>query len=290
MSISTEEEQLNVEIEAELNDDVAEDIELDDDIDGEGEGEGEGEGDDLNPDILEAIASGNGSPMIPKARFDEATGALKDELRELTAKVAELEAQRQAEAATVGEPKDFAAKRAELREQYHDGTLDEEEYMDAREALMLEEAEFRAQSRVAAIQAEAKQAAAQNAWLDKFNGWASANADFMGNSIRSAMAVDLINRLSQDASLTDEQIFEQAEKELFEAFNWKNGEPAAPVNPHAQRNQRDATAQALAASAQRVAEGGMGERGRNAEIDMKSLDYNQWKRLSPEKQAELLGE
>ncbi len=304
-------EKLRSEIEEELGPSTKEalpDLEGDDEVDdtaggeaaanvGNGDGAGDGDAPD-DPELLDAVANGGAGMMIPKARFDEATGALKDDIRNLTAKYETLEAQRAAALAPLGDPKDWSGERKKLRDQLGAGEIDDDEYQDRRDALVREEAEYSALSKLAMAQQEAQKTAAEQAWVGKFNAWSGKNADFMGNGIRSQMAIDLINLLSQQPDLSDDEVFARAEKELFEAFNWtgKEGAPAAPApaaaptNPHARRDAIDAKAQAAASAAPRMAEGGVGERGRNAELDYKDVSYEQWKKLSPEKQKELLGE
>lgn len=250
-----------------------------------------------DPDLLDAVANGTGGPMIPKARFDEAQGVLKDEIKQLSEKLDATQAQYAAALAPLGEPKDFKAERAKLRDQLDNGDLEDDEYQEKRDELLVEEAEYKAQVKMALAHQQAEKTKNEQVWVGKFNAWSGKNSDFMGNTIRSQHAIDLINRLSQDPNLSDEEVFARAEKELFEAFNWQGAAAPAPTpapapapSPHAARNAADAKAQAAASATPRMAEGGMGERGRAAELDYKDVSYADWKKLSPEKQKELLGE
>lgn len=251
-----------------------------------GEGGGAETNDELDAEALAAVAGMADGPMIPKSRFDEATGKLKDRLDTVQSELESIKAQQQAALAPLPE-RNFDAERAILKKKFGDGELEDEEYQDQREALILEEAEHKAHARLMLAQAEQQRAASEQAWLGKFNAWAERNAEFMANGIRNDQAVALINRYSQDPNLTDEQVLEKAEKDLFEAFGWQpegSGAgkpeptpPPAPANPHAARDARDAAAQSRASVAPDPAAGGAGDRGRRAfpaMLDLKDKDFN----------------
>lgn len=241
---------------------------------------------EFDPKVLAAIAGGADAdgPMIPKSRFDEATGKLKDRLDTVQSELETIKSQQQAALSELPE-RDFDAERAELKDRLNSGEIDEDEYADARDALVLEQAEYKVQARLLLAQAERQRVATEQAWLGQFNDWAGRNADFMSNSIRSKQAVELINSLSQDPSLTDAQIFEKAEKELFEAFNWSGHEhesPAAGGSPHTSRNARDAQAIAAASAAPNPAAAGSGDRGRASFPGLTEAKDADWKRLPKE--------
>lgn len=242
---------------------------------------------ELNPDTLSEVAGLSEGPMIPKGRFDEATGKLKDRLDTVQSELETFKAQQQAALAPLPK-RDFAEERATIKQKFAAGDLDEDEYQDQREALILEEAEHKAHARLMLAQAEQQRVAAEQMWMSKFNAWADRNSEFMANEIRKDYAVMLVNRFSQDPSLTDEQVFEKAEKNLFEAFGWSANRakgdselpsqaPATPQNLHAVRDARDAAAQGRASVAPDPAAAGAGDRGRRAfpgVLDLKDKDFN----------------
>jgi hypothetical protein len=233
------------------------------------------------------------APMIPKARFDEVNGELKD----LKSRLESLEAQRQAVLAPIATDRDFAAEKKALQQRYDDGEIDISEYMDGREAIVIEEAKHAARVEGAVMSAELAKKNAQDAWDAAVNAWQTKHADFLANQVRRDIVEGLFEKLGADPNLTNEQLIAQVEKQAFEAFNYtppgagdeRQDTNPAPRSPHAARNAADAAAIAAAGSAPPTISGGLGDRGRTTGIDVMALKPGQFKNLPREKQAELLG-
>lgn len=258
---------------------------------GEGEGTdagaagtGEAAGDEINPDLLKAVAGeddGASGPMIPKARFDEVNGALK----ELRTKVDAMQQEREA-AAVKAQARDFAAEKAALRDARDNGDLTDDEYLDKRDALVIEEAEQRAAVKLTQLQAEQQRVQREQAWQQRITAWEAANADFLSNAIRRDAVERLMAKYGQDASLSDEALIARVEAEAFEAFGFAREvadatKAAAERDPHQSRNAKDAKAQARASSAPAFGSGSS-DRGRKSVPGMIGLGDKDWNNLPKE--------
>jgi hypothetical protein len=246
-----------------------------------------------DPALLEAVAAGGDTPFIPKARFDEATGQLKDDLRETRGRLEVLEAQQAAALAPLGDPKDYKAERNALKDKYDNGLLEDDEYTDAREALLIEEAEYKAHARFALAQAESQRISAQQAWETRRDAWMGKHSDMLSvDAIRTSVD-GFMQRAQKDpelSKLSDDALLAKAEehmnsevarlrKLLMGEPSDKSGDttPPAPADPHAARNAKDATAQAAASSVPDPAASGAGDRGRKTFPGVKGLadkDFN----------------
>ncbi len=232
-------------------------------------------GEELTPELLEAVAkigeSEPSGPMIPKARFDERTGELKDKLHDTEQRLAALEAQQKSFLTPPGE-RDFAAEKAALKSQYQEGGMLDDDYQDKRDALILEEAEHRALIRHAALEQQRVQQAAQLNWDSRLAAWKEDNAEFLSNGVRAGIVAQLLQQYGSDGSMSDADLLAKVEQEAYEAFNFAPKVAGAagaadvqpvtpPANPHADRNRRDAIAQAQASNAASLPSGGVGNRG-----------------------------
>lgn len=131
-------------------------------------------------------------------------------------------------------PKDFTAERSSLKDLYEKGDLDQDEYLDKREALTIEEAAFN--GRLAAWEttaAAAKTTAAASADAE-FNtvalDWEKRNADFIANPIRAEAMQKLVDQIDKENNytLTPAELFTRAERLAFEAFNYQPTTQAPP--------------------------------------------------------------
>lgn len=241
---------------------------------------------ELDKEDLAALAAGTDSdgPMIPKPRFDEATGKLKDEVRTLREELDSVKAQQRAATLPV-QSKDFAAARADLKAKLEASEIDDDQYEASRDALLLEEAEHRAVARLTLAQAEASRRAAEASWDAKQAAWAERNAKLLSiGSIDSSVRAFLENA---DPNLSDDELLNQAEAHMHaevdrlrsvllgDSAPTRQQEP--PTNPHVARNAADAFAQGRASSAPNPAAGGAGDRGRGSFpgiLDLKDKDFN----------------
>lgn len=169
---------------------------------------------------------------------DDATGdddkvdrkALNGVLNDLRITRDELKALKASQQAYTALPdaRDFKAERAALKEQWDAADLDTDEYNDARDSLVLEEAEHRAAVRFHSMQQQAAKDAATNEWSQSVTGWEKANADFLANPIRRKAVSDLLEAFDTDPNnkMTNEELLAKVQEQAFEAFNWQ-GAPAA---------------------------------------------------------------
>jgi hypothetical protein len=124
--------------------------------------------------------------------------------------------------------RDFDADLAENQRKFDDGEIDGAEFQKEFRTISKEEASFTARME---IWAENQRTAAEQAEAD-FNsvaaGWESKNAEFMSNPLRAQQmqaAIGAVN--AKTPGLSPAQLFDQAAKVAFEAFNWKVPEPVA---------------------------------------------------------------
>lgn len=276
-----------------------------DGADGDGGDGGEGE-DALDPELLRAVAGegDGGGPMIPKARFDEATGELKDRLRAVEETAAVQRAEREALLKPLGEPRDFAKERAELKERFNNGDdeLSLDDYLEAREQLTLEEAEYKARAAALHASAEAQRIAREQQWEERINKWSEANAELLGISV-IRQEVEAFLAGNDDQKISDDDLIKKLDEHVkatvgsFRKLFGGQPESAAAASaadtaadPHAERNKRDAAAAAAASAVPGVASGGVGERGKSAELDRGHLTREQWDKLPESEKQRLLGE
>ena len=254
-----------------------------------------------DPELLRAIAEEEDpSPMIPKPRFDEATGKLKDENRELRERLEALEA-RVAPSEPAAEPRDFAAEEAELRKRYEeDGEISDDELEAGLAAIRQSQIEHEIAAAKEAAKAEARaeferelaerqRASAEAAWQEKVSAWEAKNEEFLKNGWRRKIASDLFDQYGRDPSLSDEDLIAKVEAEAFEAANWGT---APQDTQHAARNMRDAVAQATASAVPSPSAAGVGNRGKRPGLpeNLVGIDdktFNQVdKMVSPEELAD----
>lgn len=222
------------------------------------------------------------------------------ELREL--RQSEREAKRELQelrekfAAPAEPERDFDAERAALKEKLENGDLDDDEYQEAKDALLVEQAEARAaarfeQQRQAQVRQQIEQQAQQQAqsWNQKIGAWVEQNQEFMANPIRADAIAGLIQKLGADPNIPDDDLLKQVESAAFDAFNWKAAATPAP-NKHAGRNAADAAAAAAASAAPPAITGGVGNRGTASGIDLASLKPGTFSSLPKADQERLLGE
>ena len=220
--------------------------------------------------------------MIPKARFDEVNG----ELRDLKARMEAFEEQQRQ--AAIPPARDFAAERAALKKSYaEDGEIDQETYLEAREAIAIAEAEARFNATLLHREQENARLQAQQSWQQRITSWQDANADFLANAIRRGAVESLLAQYGKDPSLDNDALLAKVEAEAFEAFNWgaapaAGGDPSVVVNLHAARNAADARAQAAASSAPSAAGAGSGDRGRKSFPGIQNISDADYKNLPPE--------
>lgn len=240
----------------------------------------------FDPELLRAVAADDDDgKMIPKPRFDEATGKLKDELR---AKTEEVEALRAKLPTTpAAEERDFAAEAEALTAQYDSGEIDDDEYRTQLRAVEREAG--RAEGRAAREQEFAAQQREQAAasWQASIKAWEAQHQEFLANGFRRNIVKTLLDEYGKDASLSDAELLAKVEAEAFEAANWikDNDAPAKPpapatpaANMHADRDARDARAIARASTAP-PAPGGAGNRGNRpglpaSLVGVKGRDYD----------------
>lgn len=148
-------------------------------------------------------------------------------------------------------PQDFAAARAALKQQYENGDdgMDQDAYLDAREKLVLEEAAFKGQlsaweSTTAALQTNA-QAAADAAFNAVALDWEKRNADFIANPLRQEAMQKMVDAIDKETGykLAPNELFAQAEKVAFEAFNYT---PKTVTSPEPTLTAEQIAANALA--------------------------------------------
>lgn len=248
-----------------------------------GEGQGGDESEQIDTELLKAVA-GEGdearAPMIPKARFDEVNG----ELKELRSRVDAMQQERVVADARA-QMRDFAAEKVALRHQRDGGELDDDEYLDKRDALVVEEAEQRALMKAVQFQQEQQREQSEQAWKQRIGEWESTNADFLANSIRRNAVASLLEEYSKDSSLSDADLLAKVEAEAFEAFGFArevaDATKAAGKDLHAARNAADAKAQANASTAPTFG-AGSSDRGRKAVPGLVGLGDADWKNVPKE--------
>lgn len=222
------------------------------------------------------------------------------ELREL--RQSEREAKRELQelrerfAAPAEPERDFDAERAALRAKLENGDIDDDQYQEAKDALLVEQAELRAvaryeQQRQAQVRQQIEQQAEQQAqsWNQKIGAWVEQNQEFMANPIRADAVAGLIQKLGADPNVTDDDLLKQVESAAFDAFNWTAAATPAP-NKHAGRNAADAAAAAAASAAPPAITGGVGNRVTASGIDLTSLKPGTFSSLPKADQERLLGE
>lgn len=232
---------------------------------------------------------------VDQRAFNGVLSDLRDTRKELSAAQRELQELREKFAEPPQVERDFDAEKAALKAKYDDGGLDDSQYEEAKEALLLEQAEARAlaklaQQQQAAAERQASSAAAeqQAAWDEKIGAWVSANKDFMSNPFRANAVRDLIGQLGQDVTLSDDELLAAVETAAFEAFNWQ-----APAKQHAARNAADAAAASKASATPPSLAAGVGVGGRGSGetgIDLGALKPGTFSKLPKAEQERLLGE
>lgn len=268
----------------ENGDDAAADPTATDEADAGGEPGSDGE--TATPSADPATTPEDEAKPIDAKAFNGVLTALRETREELKALKAS-----QAAPVAVPDARDFAAERAALKEQWNDGDLDTDAYNDARDALVLEEAEHRSAVRFHSMQQQAASEAATTQWQEKVTAWQTENADFLANPIRRKAVGELMAELEASGEkLTDEELLAKVQETAFDAFNWTAtpGAPAAPaVDQRAVANARAASA-ASAAPPSIAGRGGMGSRA--VDIDLEALKPGQFKDLPKDVQAALLEE
>lgn len=131
-------------------------------------------------------------------------------------------------------PKDFDAAKAELRKQYDDGDLSQDELTDKLVELGEEKAAWVAQKNTieqinAQRQAEAL-AADPNTFENVQARWVTQHADFMANPIRAKAMQDAVVLIDTQTGgkLSSQELLEKASKVAFEAYNYTPPTPAKP--------------------------------------------------------------
>jgi hypothetical protein len=203
-------------------------------------------------------------------------------------------------------PKDFTAERSSLKDLYEKGDLDQDEYLEKREALTIEEAAYT--GRLAAWEttaAAAKTTAAANAEAE-FNtvalDWEKRNADFIANPIRAEAMQKLVDQIDKENNfaLSPAELFTRAEKLAFEAFNYQ---PATPA-PASGKTPEQIAAEALAARKPDTSKvpGTLATAPQAASLDPNHASYaaidnlgiddleNTLARMTPEQQAKYLAD
>lgn len=238
------------------------------------------------------------SKPVDKRAFNGVLSELRDLRQSEREARRELQELREKFAAPPAPDRDFDAEKAELKAKFDNGDMLEDEYQEAREALILEQAEARAVAKLEAqskAQAEAAakavQAQSNQDWDAQMNAWVAANADFCANPLRVQALATLAQTIGADPKLTHEQVIAQMEKDAFEAFNWKRA-PAAAAD-HSARNAADAAAAAKASATPPPLSAGVGVGGRGSGetgVDLSSLKPGQFSKLPKAEQVRLLGE
>lgn len=216
-----------------------------------------------------------------------------NELRETREKLKLVEAKQGAFVAPEGEPRDFKAEREALKERWDNADLDTDEYNNARDTLVLEEAEYRATARFHALQAQSQVQAAKNSWDESVGAWEAANAEFMANPIRRKAVADLIVQLDTDPDnkLDDAALLAKVQETAFEAFNWTGKPATVPDVPVDTRMSAAARAAAAASAAPPAFAGGVGTGAVASKVDLEAAMTNPSK-FAGAKQAvtDVLGE
>lgn len=219
------------------------------------------------------------------------------------------EAARLAAEAAKAPPRDFKAERAALKEKYRNGTLDQDEYEDARDALADEEsAEREARIEAAATKKAADmldQRTAKQREDQQNEAFASARTSFLAepaNSIygTSVLAADALNKamqliFAQDPELAPTDLFAKANAEVRQAFGMTPAPtPKKETEQERVKRERGAQAALLAAQGGLAAlppAGGMGARGAGQQMDDEADDISraEWARLSQAERDRRLG-
>lgn len=257
---------------------------------GEPEGEGKAVGEDApKPDDDDA------KPVDQRA-FNGVLAELRELRQSEREAKRELQELREKFAAPAEPERDFDAERAALKEKLENGDIDDDQYQEAKDALLVEQAELRAvaryeQQRQAQVRQQIEQQAQQQAqsWNQKIGAWVEQNQDFMANPIRADAVAGLIQKLGADPNVTDDDLLKQVESAAFDAFNWTAAATPAP-NKHAGRNAADAAAAAAASAAPPAITGGVGNRVTASGIDLTSLKPGTFSSLPKADQERLLGE
>lgn len=132
-------------------------------------------------------------------------------------------------------PKDFAAARDDLKKQYEEGDLSMDDYLDKRDELTRDEATYISQKTFAEQTNQSKvtdaKADAEKAFDDVASAWQTKNADFVANPLRFKAMQEAIAEVdrSTNGTLPVDELFKQAEKIAFEAFNYT---PKTVVDPN----------------------------------------------------------
>lgn len=132
-------------------------------------------------------------------------------------------------------PQDFAAERAKLKTAYDNGEIDQDEYLDKRDAITVAEGAY--QGRLAAWETqvanaqETIKANAEAAFTAEAQAWEKRNADFMANPLRADMMQQAIAAVDKQTGykLSPAELFKKAEEVAFQAANYTP--PAATPAP-----------------------------------------------------------
>lgn len=237
----------------------------------------------------EAVVDEKTKPvMIPKPRLDEELAKNEDLRRRLSA----LEARDKARFEPLPD-RDFAAERKAIYKQYTDGDLELDERDEKLAELGALQSEHIATNRFVELQKSQQVIAAKDSWDSKALAWETKHADFLSNDIRKDAVQALITKLSP-SGLGDDELLAEVERQAFEAFGYKTAakepEPVVPVNPHAARNAADAKAIASASNTPSPLTGGTGDRSLDVGVDLNTMKLGDFKKLSKEQQAKMLGE
>lgn len=231
-----------------------------------------------------------GNPvMIPKARFDEATGALKDDLRNQTARVEALAAE--LAALKSGPPVDYGAEIRALDEAWNNDNFEgsHDEYIAQRDGLIVSRTEQVTREKFQEEQAQEAALREAQAWAEAANAFAKANPIYDGESAEfdaeelAALEATLQGVHARNPGASHAEKLAKAHK-IVEAIATAEGRRAAPqpVNPHASRNAADAKAQASASAAPDPSAAGTGDRGRQSFPGLKDLKDKEYNALPKE--------
>lgn len=119
-------------------------------------------------------------------------------------------------------PMDFKAALAAAQTQYDDGDLDGVQWQDKQREIILAEARYNARLEIWAERQETAADLAASAFTTVATGWEQTNKEFMGNPLRAQqMQAALAAVEAKTPGLSPSDMFQEAEKIAFEAFNWK---------------------------------------------------------------------
>lgn len=233
------------------------------------------------------------SPMIPKARFDEAVSKERERADAAQAEAASLKTRVDAmeaklKSSTLPEaPMDFVAEKAALRAKYDNGDIDSDEYEVERDKITVAQTSYQVRHQIVADQIASTEAQITADWNNRMTTWIGDNAEFMANPLRADAVTSLVNKYGADPELSNEALLAKVQKDVFDAFNWAGKAVAAPAA--SARDIKDAQAAAAAGAIPGAPTGGEGNRSQAGKTGVENIKQGEFGKLSKADQEALLG-